>query len=468
MKQTVKWLKFASLILLITVFGIGFGQEEFVATTEWYQDYTYNLVLDNGNTSENYIEISEYKGKVAKSLYVPAEATIDGVVYRTKLVAVNESIWKSTKNKLTTLKFQNGCVVESGSFLFMDLSKLKTVNVEALDTSHMTDTAWMFANCSSITKLDVAKWNMSNVTNMFNMFGGCEKLKTLDVRKWDTSNVTVMTSVFDHCKSLTKINVENWDVSKVTCTEYMFYLCEKLKSLDLHKWKTSNITTMYEMFGRCYSITSINVKGWNTSKVTSMAGMFGCNYNLTSIDLSSFDMSKVKFGKYDDAMFLRNASLKTIKTPKKLKKKLELNIYLTYVKKTGSKLGTKEYTYIPKGSKSITLVCKQSQGKATSIKSITSTSGKLKLSWKSIASKNSFIPIQYEVQCSTNKNFTDSVGTLSNATDDTYSVQDKVTEKTSTTIKGLTKGKTYYVRVRTIAYGKRISKWSNVKKIKIK
>ena len=57
---------------------------------------------------------------------------------------------------------------------------------------------------------------------------------------------------------------------------------------------------------------------------------------------------------------------------------------------------------------------------------------------------------------------------MTNTTDQTYSVQDNVTEKNSTTIKGLVKGKTYYVRVRVHAYEKRLSDWSKVKKIKVK
>lgn len=44
-----------------------------------------------------------------------------------------------------------------------------------------------------------------------------------------------------------------------------------------------------------------------------MAGMFSNNYNLTSVDLSSFNMKNVTD---TTNMFVRTASLKTIKTPK--------------------------------------------------------------------------------------------------------------------------------------------------------
>ena len=467
MKKYVKQI-FVCVVFLV-VLGVSLQAESktvFAAAEDWYLDYTYTLEPKSDDNNDNYIIIREYM-KSAESLFVPATAVIDGVTYRTQLSPMEMGIWYGTRDSLQELTFENGCKVVDGNHLFHGLSKLKTVNAEALDMSQVTVTAWMFSGCESLTKLDVTYWNMSNVKNMFNMFGGCEKLSSIDVSKWDTSNVTVMTSVFDHCKSLYKIDVKEWDVSKVTLMDSMFYKCEKLDSLDLHKWDTSQVTSMWEMFGRCYSLRSINVKGWDTSKVTSMAGMFGCNYNLTSLDLSSFDMSNVKFGQYDDQMFLRCDSLKTIKTPKITTQKLNFNSGLTYVKKTSAGQGKKRYDYIPKTKKSITMVCVSSRSQDTKITSIKSSGKKIKLKWKKVSTKN-YKPVQYEVQCSTNKKFSNAVGKMTNTTDITYSVQDNVTNATSTTIKGLTKGKTYYVRVRVYTYGKTLSKWSKVKKIKVK
>lgn len=436
------------------------------AADKWYEDYSYSLAKKIDGNPENYIYLYAYN-KQATKLYVPATAVIDGVTYKTYL-SPNEvpSLWYNTRDTLTEIRFGNGCIVGShSSNLFSGLSKLKSVNVEALDVSELTSTAGMFAGCSSLTSLNVSNWDTSNVTNMFNMFGGCEKLAKLDVSNWDTSNVTIMISVFDHCKSLYKIDVQNWDVSNATTVDFMFYKCEKLTSLDLHKWDTSNINSMYELFGRCYSLRKINLKGWDTSNVTTMAGMFCCDYNLVSLDLSSFDMSKVKFRKHDDDMFIRCGSLKTVKAPKNRKTKLEFNSGLTYKKKGSSKV----YDYIPKGKKSITLVCVKGKSASTSITSIKSSKKKITVTWKPVATSD-YTPVQYEVQCSTNKNFTNAVGTMTNAISDgiTFCVQDNITNDTKATFKGLTKGKTYYVRVRVYTYNKLLSKWSKTKKIKCK
>ena len=460
-----------SSVLSAIIFAFAFCLFSFIkadnvlAADNWYKDYSYYLLEKDNYTPDNYIVLTDYNSQ-ATSLYVPAKATINGVTYTTMLYPGNYSIWYGTRNQLTNLNFQKGCILNShASGLFSGLSKLKSVNVEVFDVSELESTAWMFAGCSSLTSLNVANWDVSNVTNMFNMFGGCEKLAKLDVSRWDTSNVTCMISVFDHCKSLYKINVSNWDVSNVTTVDFMFYKCEKLYSLDLHKWDTSKMTSMYELFGRCYNLRKINVKGWDTSKVTTMAGMFCCDYNLTSLDLSSFDMSKVKFRKHDDDMFIRCGSLKTLKTPKNRKCKLPFNPGLIYKKKNSSK----GYNYVPKGKKSITLVCKNAQSTSTSITSIKSSKKRITVKWKPVAT-SSYAPVQYEVQCSTNKKFTDSVGKMTNAVPDarTFMVQNNITEKTKTTFKGLTKGKTYYVGVRVFTYDKRLSKWSKVKKIKCK
>lgn len=462
-----KFLIVNIIILILSVCVMINTEESYADDKAWYKDYTYELTTDEDNQEDKYIIVSKYNKK-AKEILVPSTAIIDGVTYKTKLLVTdNKSIWDRTKDILTSIEFEKGCIVEDAGFMFTDLTKLKTVNVENLDMSKSTSTAWMFTNCKSLTELNVKDWDISNVTNMFNMFGGCEKLVKLDVSKWNTSNVTIMTSVFDYCQSINEINVDNWNVSNVTSVEFMFYKCEKLVSLDLHKWDTSNITNMFEMFGRCYSIESINLKGWDTSNVTNMSGMFVCDFNLETLDLSSFDMSKVKFGKYDDDMIHRCPSLRWVKTPRNLKKKIPLNSGLTYVKKTGNKLGKKEYKYIPKSKKSITLVCAQEKGKRTSIKNVKSSGSKVKVNIKPVETDKWYAPVQYEIQCSTNRNFTDSVGIVTNTTENTYNVQGNVIDSTTAIIKGLKKGNTYYVRVRVCEYEKRVSDWSKVKKIKV-
>lgn len=468
MKRNMKRILAGICFLLALSFCMSMKTDKVYAQGAWYEDYTYYVIpnYEEDKDVDYFIMLEEYVGDDT-SLHIPATTVIDGVSYRTKLAELFR--FGANKGKITNITFEKGVILpEDCTYLFGEMSKLQSVNAEVFDMSVVKDTDSMFRDCTALTKLNVSDWDVSNVTNFREMFCGCEKLGTLDVSKWNTSNVTDMSDMFFECKSLGKINVTNWDVSKVTNLSFMFYRCEKLQSLNLSRWDTSNVTDMFELFGRCYSIRSINVKGWDTSNVTKMAGMFACNYSLESIDLSSFDMSKVTFKKNDDTMFGRCYSLKTIKTPRNLKKNHPISFVLTYGKKTGKKVGSKVYTYMPKGKKSITLVCRQSKSDGTEIAKVTSSKGKISVSWKAVAA--GVAGVQYEVQCSTNKNFTDAAGKMVNPLSvyETYSVQNNVTEKTSATFKGLTKGQTYYVRVRVSMNDQLLSDWSKTKKIKVK
>lgn len=378
----------------------------------WYEDYRYEWVsYDIDGKYENYLLLLDYIGNDT-TIYVPATAVCNGQTYRTK---IGSSVWKNEK-KVTSIEFEEGIVLGNDIFdLFCGMKNLKTINAEVLD--------------------------MSTVEIMDSMFFGCE--------------------------SLTKLNIRNWDVSNVENMMFVFYKCDKLTSLDLSGWNTSNVTNMNQLFGCCSSLRSVNLKGWDTSNVRKMDGMFVCDYSLESVDLSSFDMSKVKFSKGNDPMFLRCNSLKTIKTPKKVKEKIPVNNYVTYGKKNGKKVGKEGYTYIPKGNKSITLVALQSKSKSTKINKISSSKGKIKFSWKKVHADGR--SVQYELQCSTNKKFTDKAGKMVKPLRAglTYCAQENITEKTSATWKGLTPGNTYYVRIRVFTEDSLLSNWSEVKKIAI-
>lgn len=86
--------------------------------------------------------------------------------------------------------------------------------------------------------------------------------------------------------------------------------------------------------------------------------------------------------------------------------------------------------------------------KPTSVKVVNKKTKKIKVTWKASANAK-----KYQVQWSTSKKF--------------KKATTKKTKNLKYTIKKLTKGKTYYIRVRGIN-GKKVGKWSSVKKVKIK
>jgi len=183
--------------------------------------------------------------------------------------------------------------VTNMAYMFNNCENLTTLDVSKFDTSNVTNMAYMFSYCRNLTTLDVSKFDTSNVTNMTYMFNGCENLTTLDVSKFDTSNVTNMASMFYGCRSLTTLDVSKFDTSNVTSMNSMFLRCNYLTTLDVSKFDTSNVTNMASMFVNCNALTTLDVSNFDTGNVTNMAYMFSYCENLTTLDVSKFDTSNV-------------------------------------------------------------------------------------------------------------------------------------------------------------------------------
>lgn len=113
---------------------------------------------------------------------------------------------------------------------FSGFTRMKSIKgIEYLNTSQVTDMAFMFFDCSNLTNLDLSGFNTDNVTNMGWMFGGCSSLKTLDLTGFNTENVTRMTTMFGDCSKLSSVYVsELWNMSNVETSDYMFSNCYKI------------------------------------------------------------------------------------------------------------------------------------------------------------------------------------------------------------------------------------------------
>lgn len=435
MKKGTKFLVGGMLTMVVAL-----GMNTTMASAKaagWLDDYSYE-VYEDGTVS-----LSQYKGNEV-DITVPGQVTLEGKKYNVTINSAASFVWGNDK-KLKSLTFEEGFKVpESCLNIFSDLDQVE--------------------------KIDVSKWDTSKVTDMSRMFANCTSLKELNVTNWNTSQVKNMGSMFWKCTSLYKVDANAWNVANVEDLSFMFYNCEQLTALDMHSWDTSKVKNINYMFAGCKHLKTVNTKGWNTKNVEQIDGLFESASSLTSVDMSSFDLSKCAISK-NDHIFLRCGSLKTIKTPKKLKKSIELDGTLTY------KCKGKKYTKVPKGNKSIKLVCVTKAAQAPKISSVKSKKGKVTVTWKKIKltkiEKLSDQEIHYELQCSTNKRFTDNVGKFSNYSDmdsrkHVPNTIDGIIWKNTSTISGLQKGKTYYIRVRTDRNYALISKWSKVKTIKVK
>ena len=84
-----------------------------------------------------------------------------------------------------------------------------------LDTSNMNDISYMFIDCTKLVSLDLSSFDTSNVIDMSYMFYNCTKLVSLDLSSFDISNVIGMNNMMFNCNKLVSVNMRIRDVHGV-------------------------------------------------------------------------------------------------------------------------------------------------------------------------------------------------------------------------------------------------------------
>ena len=113
-------------------------------------------------------------------------------------------------------------------------------------------------------------------TTTYDWFYGMTNLQSITGLSYlNTSEVTNMAYMFMWCTSLTSLDVSRFNTSKVTSMRSMFKYCTGLTSLDLGSFNTSKVNSMYNMFYNSYNLRTIYAgSGWSTAAVTSSTDMF--------------------------------------------------------------------------------------------------------------------------------------------------------------------------------------------------
>ena len=125
---------------------------------------------------------------------------------------------------------------------FYDMKNLETIEgMSYLNTSEVTDMAWMFRGCTKLASLDLSSFNTSKVTNMHAMFPLCTSFTSLDLSSFNTSNVTDMAVMFKECNNLRTIYVgDGWNTDDVEQSSNMFSNCTSLKGCKGTTYNDSN------------------------------------------------------------------------------------------------------------------------------------------------------------------------------------------------------------------------------------
>ncbi|MBR2083611.1 MAG: BspA family leucine-rich repeat surface protein, partial [Muribaculaceae bacterium] len=130
---------------------------------------------------------------------------------------------------------------------FYGMENLQTIEgMEYLNTSEVTDIAYMFGWCTSLTSLDLSHFNTSKVTNMRFMFYNCESLTSLDLSSFNTSMVTNTGFMFYSCSNLRTIYAsEEWSTEAVANSSQMFNYATSLVGGQGTVYNSSHIDAAY-------------------------------------------------------------------------------------------------------------------------------------------------------------------------------------------------------------------------------
>ena len=130
---------------------------------------------------------------------------------------------------------------------FFDMLNLQTIQgIEYLNTSEVTNMAFMFYRCKKLTDIDLSHFVTSKVDNMRCMFSYCSVLTILDLGRFNTSKVYDMRWKFNGCTNLAIIYVgAGWSTAAVTESVDMFNNCTSLVGGQGTTYDANHVTASY-------------------------------------------------------------------------------------------------------------------------------------------------------------------------------------------------------------------------------
>lgn len=162
----------------------------------------------------------------------------------------------------------------------------------------LTNTSYMFAGCKNIQHLrfNKANFNTEQVTNVSHMFQGCEKLGKLWI-EFDTINLRDMSYLLDNCKAITYINFGSWNTSNVINMKAAFRNTTAMTTAKMQgSFTTKNVQDIDEFFAGCSNLSKIivNPSQWTFNSQVRGTDMFkGCT-KLPNFNASQVNIAKAK------------------------------------------------------------------------------------------------------------------------------------------------------------------------------
>lgn len=196
------------------------------------------------------------------------------------------------KKNVTTVVFDESFAAASPTTCrswfngFYQLTEIK--GIKNLNTSNVSDMAYMFAGCSKLKSVDLTYMYSPYVKDMSYMFCNCSSLKTVYLNGLNTSNVEDMKHMFEFCTSLGYLDLSSFNTQKVKNFERMFYECRSLKAIYASPKfvvvNSPNLISKAEMFSRCYKLAG-ETKSYYPTHVNGDFAKIDGGYFLNAADL---------------------------------------------------------------------------------------------------------------------------------------------------------------------------------------
>lgn len=152
-----------------------------------------------------------------------------------------------------------------------ELSKIKRLNIDAIDCSKVTTLDGFFSHMVSLES--TPKFiNTENVVSVSGMFAHCSNL--VDVKLFDTSSVDNFSSMFVYCTELE--SVPEFNTSEALDMSFMFAYCHSLETAP--NLKTDKVRNFRRMFSYCSSLKSI--PNYDMSCASNISEMLSGCYSL--------------------------------------------------------------------------------------------------------------------------------------------------------------------------------------------
>ena len=447
-------------------------ENENVISADYY-DISYSDNINAGTATVKITGKGLYTGEITKTFTI-TRADVNLEDCTVSLDAASYTYDGKPKKPTVTIKDADGNIVDSANYDAVYANNINAGTAKVTITGKGDYTGTVTKNFS-ITQADVTDYSVSLGKSPYSYDGKPKKpivtVKDADGNVIDTANysITYANNINAGTAKVTVTGTENYTG---TVIKYFTITGADIKDCTISLSKTSYTydgqqkkptVTVKDSDGNAldvsnYKVTYIsNTKaGTATVKITGKG-----NYTGTVTKTFTIKTKNIKTAKVSgiSASYIYNGKAKTpTVTVKDGKTTLKKGTHYTVSYKNNKTIGTATITIKGKGSYGGTITKTfKIVPKNTTLKTVTSPKNKqLKATW----AKNT-TATGYQIQYSTSSKFTSGNKTKTISKNST----------TSATITKLTKGKTYYVRVRaykTVSGKKVYGAYSTVKKVKIK